>query len=208
MARDCVLPELGENIATATVVELFIKVGDVVEADQGVLSLETDKAEFELPSPAGGKVTEILVGAGDDVAVGQLLFRLEDTQEQPDASEVGEAAVAEPMLPDVEAEPDAAPDAPALASAAAESEPDAPALAETAGAGPEAAAAGAGSAVVQELAPQAASADATRRRSRRRREPENHGARRPSPRRRRCGGWRGLWEWTSGRSRREPPRGV
>lgn len=77
MSYDCVLPELGENISTATVVELFVKVGDRVGVDQAILSLETDKAEFELPSTSAGVVTEILVAAGDDVSVGQLLLRLD-----------------------------------------------------------------------------------------------------------------------------------
>jgi len=77
MAIDCTLPELGENIDSATVVELFVKVGETIEREQPVLSLETDKAEFELPSPAAGKVSEILVAAGDEVRVGQLLLRLD-----------------------------------------------------------------------------------------------------------------------------------
>jgi pyruvate dehydrogenase E2 component (dihydrolipoamide acetyltransferase) len=114
MARDCVLPELGENITTATVVDVFIKVGDVVKADQAVLSLETDKAEFELPAPAAGKVTEVLVGAGDDVTVGQLLFRLAGAGDQPAKPgaepEAAPAPETEPQ-PEAASEPDAVPDA-------------------------------------------------------------------------------------------------
>lgn len=164
MVRDCVLPELGENIVTATVVEVFIQVGDIVEAEQAVLSLETDKAEFELPAAAGGKVTEILVGAGDDVTVGQLLFRLDGAQEQPTPSGVGEPRAPEPMLRDAEAAPDAQPDAPGPASAVPTgSEPDQSALVGTDGTGPDAASTGAESTVVEELPPQATSADATSR---------------------------------------------
>ncbi len=78
MPTDCVVPELGENIATATVVEVFVAVGDVVALDQPVLSLETDKAEFELPSTVVGRIEALMVKPGDEVRVGQVLFRIAD----------------------------------------------------------------------------------------------------------------------------------
>jgi pyruvate dehydrogenase E2 component (dihydrolipoamide acetyltransferase) len=77
MSTDCVVPDLGENIESATVVEIFVAVGDEIESDQSILSLETDKAEFELPASHGGKVLEVLVAPGDDVVVGQTVLRLE-----------------------------------------------------------------------------------------------------------------------------------
>ncbi len=88
MIRDCLLPELGENIESATVVELMVSVGDVIEVDQSLLSLETDKAEFEMPSPLAGRITEMLVEAGAEVRVGQLLLRVE-TAEVSQASGAG-----------------------------------------------------------------------------------------------------------------------
>ena len=45
MATECTVPELGEDIETATVVEVLVKVGDDVALGQSVLSLETDKAD-------------------------------------------------------------------------------------------------------------------------------------------------------------------
>ena len=83
MAIECTVPELGENIETATVVEVFVAVGDEVAIEQSVLSLETDKAEFEMPSNAAGKVSEILVEPGQDVKVGQTVLRLEGAAEAP-----------------------------------------------------------------------------------------------------------------------------
>jgi len=85
MATDCVVPELGENISAATVVEVFVAVGDRVESGQSVLSLETDKAEFEMPTEIGGVVREVLVQVGDEVTVGQAVLRLDaaDAQASP-----------------------------------------------------------------------------------------------------------------------------
>jgi pyruvate dehydrogenase E2 component (dihydrolipoamide acetyltransferase) len=78
MSKDLQVPELGENIDTATVVEVFVKSGDHVDKDQAVLSLETDKAQFELPATEAGTVDEVLVSVGDDVRVGQAVLRLSD----------------------------------------------------------------------------------------------------------------------------------
>jgi pyruvate dehydrogenase E2 component (dihydrolipoamide acetyltransferase) len=97
VAAECVVPELGENISTATVVAVFIAVGQVVALDQPVLSLETDKAEFELPSTVAGKVEELLVKPGDEVSVGQVLFRVgEGTPEARKPSAVSKKPVAAP----------------------------------------------------------------------------------------------------------------
>jgi pyruvate dehydrogenase E2 component (dihydrolipoamide acetyltransferase) len=76
MAVDCTVPELGENVESATVVEVFVKPGDTIGRDQSVLSLETDKAEFEMPSNVEGTVSEILVQPGDEVRVGQVVLRV------------------------------------------------------------------------------------------------------------------------------------
>ncbi len=53
------LPELGENVEKGDVIRVLVNVGDVIKADQPVVELETDKATIEVPSSAGGKVTEI-----------------------------------------------------------------------------------------------------------------------------------------------------
>ena len=74
---NCVVPELGENIRSATVVEVFVKAGDTVVTEQALISLETDKAEFELPADVDGVVTEVLVEPGQDVAVGDIVARIE-----------------------------------------------------------------------------------------------------------------------------------
>ena len=70
MSETLTVPELGENIESATVVDVLVSVGDSVSLDQSVLSLETEKAEFEMPSTITGIVEEILVAAGQEISVG------------------------------------------------------------------------------------------------------------------------------------------
>jgi pyruvate dehydrogenase E2 component (dihydrolipoamide acetyltransferase) len=71
------LPDLGENILTADVVNVLVKVGDVIEADQGILEIETDKATIEVPSSISGKVFEVLVKAGSKAKVGDVVIKVE-----------------------------------------------------------------------------------------------------------------------------------
>jgi len=84
------LPELGENVEKGDVIRVLVNVGDVIKVDQPVVELETDKATIEVPSSAGGKVTEIKVKPGDKVTVGQVVLVLaEDTGAEKPASTEG-----------------------------------------------------------------------------------------------------------------------
>ena len=78
MATEFKLPELGENIESADVVNVLVKVGDVIKKDQAVLEIETDKATIEVPSTIEGKITKLLIKAGDKVKVGATIFIVED----------------------------------------------------------------------------------------------------------------------------------
>lgn len=71
------LPELGENIESAEVVNVLVKAGDVIEKDQGLIEIETDKATIEVPSTVSGKVIEVLVKTGDKAKVGQTIIKIE-----------------------------------------------------------------------------------------------------------------------------------
>ena len=77
MATDIVMPQLGESIAEGTVVKWLIACGGSVERDQPLLEVETDKVALEIPSPATGVLTDILVQEGETVPVGTLLARLD-----------------------------------------------------------------------------------------------------------------------------------
>lgn len=70
------------NIGGATdvdVIEVMVKAGDEVEAQQSIVTLESDKASMEVPSPSGGKVEAVEVKVGDKVSEGDLLLTLQST---------------------------------------------------------------------------------------------------------------------------------
>jgi pyruvate dehydrogenase E2 component (dihydrolipoamide acetyltransferase) len=102
MPVEFTLPELGENVEKGDVVRVLVNVGDLVEKDQPLLELETDKATIEVPSNVSGKVADVRVKAGDKVNVGQSVLTIEEgsapaTSEKPaDGSQSKEAAPASP----------------------------------------------------------------------------------------------------------------
>jgi pyruvate dehydrogenase E2 component (dihydrolipoamide acetyltransferase) len=71
------LPELGENIHQGDLVRLMISPGAQIEEGQPVIELETEKAVVEVPSTVSGTIKDVLVGEGEKVRVGQVLFTLE-----------------------------------------------------------------------------------------------------------------------------------
>src|SRR5215510_13770830 len=73
MARDFVLPDLGEGLTEAEIRQVLVREGEVVREDAPLLEVETDKAQVEIPSPFGGRVEKIHVQPGDTVRVGQVL---------------------------------------------------------------------------------------------------------------------------------------
>jgi pyruvate dehydrogenase E2 component (dihydrolipoamide acetyltransferase) len=77
------LPELGENIESGDIVNILVREGDTIVANDGVLEMETDKAVVELPCPYAGKVAKILVKKGQTVKVGQALLTIETEVETP-----------------------------------------------------------------------------------------------------------------------------
>ncbi len=76
MSQEFTVPELGENVESATVAKVLISRGGTVKREQAVMELETDKAVLELPADLDGTVDEILVKEGDEVKIGQTLFTL------------------------------------------------------------------------------------------------------------------------------------
>ncbi len=81
MATEFKLPELGENIDSADIINVLIKPGDNIDVDQSVIEIETDKATIEVPSTLKGTIKEVKVKAGDKVKVGQVIFIVEDGKE-------------------------------------------------------------------------------------------------------------------------------
>ena len=72
------LPELGEGITKATVSYWYFQPGEKVNEKDDLVELATDKATFNLPSPSGGILSEVLVNEGDTVNVGEVLGIIEE----------------------------------------------------------------------------------------------------------------------------------
>ena len=76
MSVDVLMPKLGESITEGTILEWKKNVGDMVEKDETLLEISTDKVDSEIPSPDSGKVTEILFSVNDVVPVGEVIARI------------------------------------------------------------------------------------------------------------------------------------
>jgi 2-oxoglutarate dehydrogenase E2 component (dihydrolipoamide succinyltransferase) len=73
---DLVMPKMGESITEATILKWSKNVGDAINADETLLEIATDKVDSEVPSTAGGIVTEILFKVNDVVPVGTVIARI------------------------------------------------------------------------------------------------------------------------------------
>ncbi len=124
------VPDIGD-FKEVEVIELMVKVGDIIKVDQSLITVESDKASMEIPSSHAGVVTEIKVKVGDKVAEGSLLVVV-DAAADAAAAPVPAAATAAAPAP-VAATP--APAAPAPAPAPVAAAPVAPAPVATASAG-------------------------------------------------------------------------
>ncbi|MCZ0738826.1 biotin/lipoyl-containing protein, partial [Phreatobacter sp. AB_2022a] len=107
------LPDVGEGVAEAELVEWHVKVGDLVREDTVLAAVMTDKATVEIPSPVDGEITWLGAEIGDVVAVGSPLIRLKIEGDGAGPEEPAGAAAP------VEAETEATKTAPAKAAAKA-----------------------------------------------------------------------------------------
>jgi len=112
-AVDVVMPQMGVSVSEGTITKWNKQVGDEVDADETLLEISTDKVDTEVPAPAAGVVTEILVPEGETVDVGTVLARIggegaapaappEEPATQP-AADAAEASAAEGQAPAEEA---------------------------------------------------------------------------------------------------------
>src|SRR5215831_11534636 len=88
--RQFVLPDLGEGLEEAEIVTWYVNEGDHVVTDQPLLSVETDKAVVEIPSPSSGRIAHLFGGKGDIVKVGAPLLEFSEGAEQDSGTIVGE----------------------------------------------------------------------------------------------------------------------
>ncbi len=92
------LPELGEGVDSVDVVAVLVSVGDLIEVDQGLIEVETEKASVEVPSTAAGPVTEVHIKVGDVLSENAPIVTLESVEE--------ESSVETDPVPDPVPEPD------------------------------------------------------------------------------------------------------
>ena len=75
------LPDIGD-FDSVDVIEVLVKVGDIVNENDSIITLETDKATMEIPAPFAGKVTTLSIKVGDKIAKGELILTLESESEE------------------------------------------------------------------------------------------------------------------------------
>ena len=121
---DVLMPQMGESIVEGTLTKWLKKVGDRVERDEPLFEISTDKVDTEIPSPAAGVLTEILVQEGATVAINSVVARIAEEGAAAAAAPAAEAVPAAPApaaaAPAAAAAPQAAPPAPSPAPVAPE----------------------------------------------------------------------------------------
>ena len=132
---DVVTPAAGESVTEGTILEWHAKVGDAIKENDTIVEISTDKVDVELPSPASGTISEILVQEGDTVTVGQVIARIavgetahasttaQSTTQTPaggqtDADAAADAGAGNTAAPDGKAVPDGTKVSPVAARAA------------------------------------------------------------------------------------------
>ena len=83
-----IMPKMGESVSEGTIIKWHKKTGDSVKRDEIIFEISTDKVDTEIPSPANGILSEIIVKEGETVEVGTTVAVLQ-TDEEPASSETG-----------------------------------------------------------------------------------------------------------------------
>jgi pyruvate dehydrogenase E2 component (dihydrolipoamide acetyltransferase) len=115
MPTDVIMPQMGESVAEGTVTKWLKKVGDRVERDEPLFEISTDKVDAEIPSPAAGVLTKILVKESETVAVNTVVATIDGestavaTASAEDRAKALESSIQAPSLAET---PGAAPSAP------------------------------------------------------------------------------------------------
>jgi pyruvate dehydrogenase E2 component (dihydrolipoamide acetyltransferase) len=117
--KEALVPDIGD-FTGIPVIEILVAVGDVVAKDQGLVTLESDKATMEVPAPFAGVVRELKVKLGDNVSEGSVVAVIEaaDVAAPPAPAAVAVAPVTAVAPPSAAATPVAPPPAPAAAASA------------------------------------------------------------------------------------------
>src|SRR5262249_9642141 len=115
MASELKLQALKENVESVEVNAVKVAPGDMIAKDQPLLEVQADKAALDVASPVAGGVRKILVGAGDQVKVGQPYALVEETDGAPEAKEAPPARAEKPAAQPAEPPKQPSPKPPAAA---------------------------------------------------------------------------------------------
>ena len=83
MAQNISVPDIGD-FDSVEIIEVLVKLGDQINKDDPIVTLESDKSSVEVPSPITGKIIELNIKVGDKVSKGSLLAKLEDNSVSSD----------------------------------------------------------------------------------------------------------------------------
>ena len=92
------VPDIGD-FTDVPVIEILVAPGDEVAPEDALITLESDKATMDVPSPAAGVVKELKVEVGDTVSMGSLILMLERAEAEADPADDGKAPAAEAAEP-------------------------------------------------------------------------------------------------------------
>src|SRR5438309_1012324 len=96
---DVVMPQMGESIVEGTLTRWLKKPGEKVERDEPLFEISTDKVDTEIPSPAEGVLSEVLVQEGTTVAINSIVARIGDGASAPAPAAPAQQQAAPPQPP-------------------------------------------------------------------------------------------------------------
>src|SRR5208283_2014890 len=99
MPTNVIMPQMGESIAEGTITRWMKKVGEHVDRDEPLFEITTDKVDAEIPSPAAGVLTQILVKENETVAVNTVVAVVDGEGAGAAASKPAESAAPSPAAP-------------------------------------------------------------------------------------------------------------
>ena len=109
---DVVMPQMGESIVEGTLTKWLKKPGERIERDEPLFEISTDKVDTEIPSPAAGTLSEVLVEEGKTVGINTVVARIDEGGGAAAAKPAPAAAPAKPAPAAAPAPPAPAPPAP------------------------------------------------------------------------------------------------
>ncbi len=114
MPTDVIMPQMGESIFEGTITKWLKKPGDMVQRDEPLFEISTDKVDAEIPSPASGILTEVKIAEGNTVQINTVVGVIGDGDGQPAAAPAPKAAAPAPSAPaDAKIDPPSAANSPA-----------------------------------------------------------------------------------------------